>query len=107
MQNRRRSAAARRLRGDPLEQLKCSICGREHDIANMQIGYAKPDLYLAVPKDERERRCWGNETDYFQIEQSGEYRHFIRGWLPIPVRDREAPFAYGLWIEVPQDRFFR
>ncbi len=73
----------------------------------MQIGYAKPDLYLAVPNEERERRCWGNDTDYFQIEDDGVYRHFIRGWLPIPVRNRESPFAYGLWVEVPQDRFFR
>ena len=73
----------------------------------MQLAYAKPDLYLMVPVDERERRCWGNETDYFQIEQDGEYKHFIRGWLPIPVQDRDAPFAWGIWVEVPRERFFR
>ncbi len=86
-----------------MELTKCGICGSEHDIASMQIGFARSDAELEIPEGDREKRCWGNKTDFLQIDDG---RWFIRGWLPVPVVERDAPFAWGVWVEVSADDFW-
>lgn len=79
---------------------RCAICGREHDVAQMQVGFGKPDVYFTVPEDDRSARCWFNAEQNADICVIRGVGSFMRCWLPIPVRGRSEPFGWGVWAEV-------
>lgn len=82
---------------------KCRTCGQEHEGLPMDIGFARPGDYLAVPRGQRERRC--KFTDDGGIIDGRRY--YIRGVALVPVRDTDDQFAWGLWVRVSRKDFER
>jgi len=83
--------------------MKCTECGEEHSIEDMELTFFLPDdaAYLS----DEERKC--------NVQESGDRciiegkRFFIRALLPLSVLDRENPYNVGLWVEVQQPAFER
>jgi hypothetical protein len=69
----------------------------------MDIGFARPGDFLAVPQSQRGRRC--QFTDDVGVIDGKRY--YIRGVLLVPVQDAEENFAWGLWVRVNQEDFER
>jgi hypothetical protein len=82
---------------------KCQTCGEEHQGLPMDIGFARPGDFLAVPHAQRERRC--RFTDDVGVIDG--QRYYIRGVLLVPVRDTGDNFAWGIWVRVSQQDFER
>jgi hypothetical protein len=82
---------------------KCQTCGEEHGGLPMDIGYARPGDFLAVPSAQRGRRC--RFTDDIGIIDGR--RHYIRGVLPVPVHETGEHFVWGMWVRVSQKDFER
>jgi hypothetical protein len=75
---------------------KCRTCGQEHEGLPMDIGFARPADFLAVPENQRERRC--RFTDDVGVIDGQHY--YVRGILPVPVHDAGEDFVWGLWARV-------
>ena len=86
--------------GDHLSHLRCSVCGKEHDLSESEVGYQLPDEYFAIGEAERAKR--GRATDDV-CELDG--RSFIRGLLIVPVRGEVRDFGWGVWAEVSESVF--
>ena len=84
-----------------MDRIPCPLCGDVHDLSDLQVGFAKPDAYFAVPVDERETRV-KMTADLAMID--GKHG-FIRGVLEIPVRGEPNPFGWGIWVRVERDVF--
>lgn len=74
---------------------KCSFCGQTHDELP-EISYMRPAAYFELPQDQREERA-GYTDDLCIID--GE-RFFIRGTLPLPIKDTDDQWSWGVWAEV-------
>ncbi len=80
----------------------CACCGKE--IAGLpDLAFNAPVHYHDLPAAERERRA-RLDADFCVID--GEDR-FIRGVCPIPVRDTDAHFAWGVWVSLSEANFAR
>jgi len=82
---------------------KCQHCGEDHEGLPMDIGFARPAAFLAVPPGQRRKRC--RFTDDVGIIDG--QRYYLRGVLPVPVRDAEREFVWGLWARVNRVDFER
>jgi hypothetical protein len=69
----------------------------------MDVGFAKPADYFAIPEQERGRRC-ALTDDWCVID---ERRFYIRGCLYVLVTDADEQFAWGLWARVGKPAFQR
>jgi hypothetical protein len=69
----------------------------------MDIAFAKPADYFAVPEPERKRRCVLT-SDWCVIDERCFY---IRGVLYVPVTDSAQQFGWGLWARVSKPAFQR
>jgi len=92
-----------RARSRSMDRVVCPICGEEHDLSEMQVGFDKPDAFFAVPVDEREQRV-DLTPDIATIDET---HHYLRGVLEIPVRGEAQPFGWGIWAKVAPDDFRR
>ncbi len=82
------------------EKIICPHCGKAHDIGEIEMAYAFPDDYFALPEVERARR--GRITpDFCQLDR----RCFIRAVIPVPMLDCAQPYCWGAWIEMSQEHF--
>ena len=88
-------------RSRSMDRVVCPICGEEHDLSEMQVGFDKPDAFFAVPPDEREQRV-DLTPDVVAIDET---HHYLRGVLEIPVRGEAQPFGWGIWVKVAPDDF--
>lgn len=86
-----------------MNRTTCPHCGELHDPRDMQVGYAKPDAYFAVPRDEREKRI----TFTPDLADIDRVSWFVRGVLEIPIVDEPEPFGWGVWVQVSEDDFRR
>lgn len=82
---------------------ECGICGREHQELPLDIAYLKPMHYFLVPEDERERRVFINE-DLCVID---DREFLVRGFLPLPIRETDNVFGWGIWAIVDRRDFER
>lgn len=81
---------------------KCPTCGREHDALPMDLAYRRPADYFKIPEGERATRI-RIDADLCTID----FREFyIRGVLPLPLRNRSDEFRWGVWARVSEDDFF-
>jgi hypothetical protein len=80
---------------------RCAVCGQFHDELPMDLATSKPASSVAVPETERADRVY--LTDDICVIDDREF--FIRGVLPLPVRDTEESFHWGLWARVEQRDF--
>ena len=81
----------------------CQCCGQAHDGLPLDVGFAKPGAYLAL-KTRRQKAACEMSADVCVIAKK---RFFIRGCLPIPLRDTGSVFVWGVWAEVAEHVFER
>jgi hypothetical protein len=84
-----------------MDRIICPQCGEEHDLSEMQIAFAKPDAWFAIPPQERDKRVRINQ-DLATIDAE---HGFVRGVLEIPVRGEPKSFGWGIWVRVDRDVF--
>ncbi|MBC6608890.1 DUF2199 domain-containing protein [Hymenobacter sp. BT188] len=65
------------------------------------IGFAKPEPFFTVPKDEREYRI--KLTADTCVIDNEEF--FIRGLIEIPVHGQDATFGLGVWVSQKEENF--
>jgi len=80
----------------------CATCGKEHE-GLPDLAFDSPIYYRQLPVEEREKRavltsdtCVVDETDFF-----------VRACLAIPIRGREVPFVWGVWVTLSKQNFLR
>ena len=79
-----------------ISKFVCGTCGNEYVSLPMNLAYRKPLDYIETSEAQRAERVWIDD-DLCVID--GE-RFFIRGVLPLPVRegdDVEEEFRWGVW----------
>ncbi len=83
--------------------VRCSRCGKEHDIFEIEPRFARPDAYLAVPSDERaaRTRC-GDDWCRIQGADGEGDRFFLRVVMPFEVRGESRHVSWGIWVEVSE-----
>ena len=69
----------------------------------LDIAFAKPAAYLAVSESARASRCRAT-NDLCVIDGT---RFFVRGTVPVPVRELDEYFVWGMWAEVSRRVFNR
>ncbi len=87
--------------------MKCSICGVEHDLLELEPSFGRPDEVVSLPKEVREKRV--KESDdlcaIWADVGSSDHRYFVRCVLKVDVHDLRRPIAWGLWAEVAEQEF--
>ena len=91
-----------------MDRVYCARCGEEHDLSDLEPRFRRPDAYLAVPQDERERRAAAGD-DWCRLRSADGSRHeyFLRVLLPIPIRGETQPRRWGIWVEVSEGAYDR
>jgi len=82
--------------------VKCSQCGEEHDLIDMEVTFGMPDDYFNLGANDREARGKIN-NNFCQLDD----RYFVRSVIPIPVLDRTEIYCWGVWVELSKDDFFK
>src|SRR5262245_28244207 len=80
---------------------ECGVCGRLHDHLPRDIAFRRPDLYLAIPEEERDRRAEAND-DLCIIDGT---LFLIRGMLYLPISGDGGRFGWGIWAAVSEDDY--
>jgi hypothetical protein len=81
----------------------CSVCGEVHEGLPLDWAYDRP-WYWEGP------RADGDElSDDLCVwtDDGGDRSYFVRGVLPIPVRDTGEVFAYGVWSSLSERSYQR
>jgi hypothetical protein len=81
----------------------CSVCGKSHRKSESELFFQRPDVVHVLSEEERENRC-KSTSDAWMLD--GE-RFFLRGLLPLPVRDESRRYNIGVWAEVSREVFTR
>ena len=76
-------------------QATCPNCGRPLDEHDRHIRFKLPEPVLAIPKEEREPRTWGNDV-LMQVQQLG---NFVRILVPVKLSGGYT-VTYGAWLAV-------
>lgn len=81
------------------EGWRCSECGRVHDGLIMCFGPDEPYAWHQAPVHARMTGSLGKS--FCRVRVGGQRQFFVRGHLPIPVRDHdEAVFSWNVWVQV-------
>ena len=80
---------------------QCSTCGEIHE-GLPDIGADKPDMWWAIPEEERDQRI--NLTSDTCIIDDQSY--FIRGVIEIPILNSADSFGFGVWVSQKKENFF-
>jgi hypothetical protein len=91
-----------------MDTFRCSACGGEHSLSDIEPCFDRPDAYFDVPAHERGERTWNDPhlCVIWETEQS-ERRHFLRVLLPIPIHGEDRAYNWGVWAEVAEEDFAR
>ena len=92
-----------------MDRVRCSKCGAEHDLSEIELSFDQPAAYFEIPEQERVRRVATNEAATVIDDQTPHTRFFLRGVIVIPVRGETARdgFGWGVWVEVSETDFER
>jgi hypothetical protein len=91
-----------------MSKVRCSACGREHDLSQIEPAFRRPDAYFAVPREERERRINDNdETCLITSTDGRDLACFVRAILKVPIRDVGTTIGWGLWVEIDHEAYWR
>lgn len=80
----------------------CACCGKAVN-GLPDLAFAAPLHYAALPEAERATRA-RLDADFCVIDDA---QRFIRAVCPIPIRDTEAYFAWGVWVSLSAENFER
>jgi hypothetical protein len=84
------------------ESFVCKTCGKSHEGHPTDRGFTLPDDVWAIPEEEREAAAKFT-SDLCQLDE----RYFIRCLLPVPFKEREGYYGWGVWAEVSWPIFQR
>ena len=93
------------LDGENRDMRRCSKCGAEHEL--LDPTFRRPEAYVRLGTDLQGQHAKADD-DLCRItlpEQPARY--FVRGVLPVAVRDRSDGIWWGLWAEVSEPAFRR
>jgi hypothetical protein len=91
-----------------MSNVRCSKCGKEHDLEHIEPSFRRPDVYLAVPTAERERRITESDDACMITSQGGKHLAcFIRAVLYVPILGEGTTIGWGLWVEVNHETYWR
>jgi hypothetical protein len=77
----------------------CSTCGQEHPGLPTDYGFRLPDQVHALDYLERYIRSRSN-SDLCTLDES---RFFMRGIIPVPFKESNDDFCWGIWVEVSKE----
>lgn len=87
--------------------MRCSTCGREHDVSKMEVAFQFPDRYWVLSLSERETKGslapGGDACVLFDDPDQPPIAGFVRALLPIPLRGESAHWNWGVWVELTLD----
>lgn len=84
---------------------KCARCGSEHEL--LDPTFRRPEAYVRLEREFQERYAKADD-DLCEITLPEEPpRYFVRGVLPVAVRDVPNGIGWGLWAEVAEPAFER
>lgn len=81
--------------------MKCGCCGKEIGEFTFDKSCKMPDEIWDLTKEEREERAQISD-DLCRLDN----RYFIRGVAQVPVKETDRDFGWGMWAEVPEEKFF-
>ena len=81
--------------------MKCGCCGKEVGDFFYDKGYQMPDEIWDLSSDDREART-KIDDDLCRLDN----RYFLRGVANLAVKGTNKEFGWGIWVEVPQEKFF-
>jgi len=80
---------------------KCAQCGKIHPLDDLELSFKRADAIVEL-NDEDRRQLVKESDDLCTIEWK---RYFVRGVLPLPVKEIEIPYNLGVWVEVDEPTF--
>ncbi len=83
--------------------IMCPCCGEMVPEADIELSYLKPDDLVGVDQKEIEDSCKFT-SDYYACEE--EY-FYIRGVIPLPIKDSDQIYNIGAWAQVSPGSFNR
>jgi len=84
---------------------RCAKCGTEHEL--LDPTFRRPEAYVRLSAESRERHAKADDDVCRIALPAGPARYFVRGVLPVSVRDRPDGIWWGLWAEIPEPAFRR
>jgi len=92
-----------------MDKVRCSKCGAEHDVGEIELSFDQPAAYYEISEDERANRVATNEVATVIDSETRQARFFLRGVIVIPVRGEthRDGFGWGVWAEVSEYDFER
>lgn len=78
---------------------RCAVCKEVHD--EVEPAFRRPDAFFAVPEAQRASRI--EESD--DLVSIDDKAFFLRGFVQVPVRGREAGYGWGFWAKVAKAHF--
>jgi hypothetical protein len=82
---------------------QCTTCGQYHSELPLVLGASTPDVYEAIPVNERDKRCTLG-TDQCIIDNE---HFFVLGRLQIPILEQKTPFTWLCWVSLSRKNFER
>jgi hypothetical protein len=79
---------------------RCRSCSQVHE-GIPSFGWDYPVQYVAVPEDQRARRCVLT-SDMCVIDDE---TFFVRGCLEVPIKGHEQPLSWGVWTSLSEKNF--
>ena len=80
----------------------CGTCGEDHEGMPTDQAWTLPDLIWAIPEDRRSSEAKFN-SDLCQYQD----KFYIRSVLELPFNEQPGVFAWGPWVELSEQHFYR
>jgi hypothetical protein len=91
-----------------MTKILCRECGREHDLDRIEPAFERPDAYVAVPREERQRRISDSDSAcLIASEDRHELACFVRALLHVPITDEGSRIGWGLWVQIDDHAYRR
>jgi hypothetical protein len=87
--------------------MRCSVCGAEHKVVDLEPSFSRPDEVVALPAELRAQRVKEDDDLCSMSGVDSPDRYFVRCVLPVPLLDVGRSFNWGLWAEVGRAAFER
>lgn len=88
-------------------EMRCSVCGAEHKLVDLEPSFSRPDEVVALPPEVRAQRV-KEDDDLCRVSGvDSPDRYFVRCVLAVPLLDVRRHFNWGLWVEVERAAFER
>ncbi|WP_105175150.1 DUF2199 domain-containing protein [Pseudoalteromonas sp. T1lg122] len=81
--------------------MKCGCCGADIGDISFDKSFKMPDEIWALTEKQRNERA-RVDSDLCQLDD----KFFIRGVAYIPVLNTDKFYGWGIWAEIPEEKFF-